>query len=73
MTDHNLQKLMYLTHKIALRHYYLLTKLRSEYIKRFGSDPSVLDDELFVDTFENASFECITVKEMTENVLNLTK
>lgn len=67
MTNKGLQKLMDDTYKARVHHRALLQRLEEEYEKRYGYDPSSVDDDFFIDTFHYASGGKITVKQMDEN------
>jgi hypothetical protein len=65
--DSELQKLMDRTHDACVKHNELLRKLEKEYEKRFGTDPSSVDDDYFIDTFHYGQGGRITVSQMTES------
>lgn len=67
MLDKELQKLMDETYKLCLQHKAKLDKLEKEYERRFGYDPSSVDDDFFIDTFHYGSGSRVTVKQMTES------
>jgi len=67
MTDKELQKLMDDTYKACIHHKKLLDELEEEYEKRYGYDPSSVDDDYFIDTFHYGSGGRITVKQMAKN------
>lgn len=67
MSDKQLQKLMDETYNLCIKHRKKLKELETEYIKRFGYDPSSIDDDFFIDTFHYGSGKRITVNQMSEN------
>jgi hypothetical protein len=67
MTDKELQKLMDDTYNACVHHNRLLKELEEEYEKRFGFNPSSVDDDFFIDTFHYGSGSRITVKQMAKN------
>ena len=67
MTDKKLQKLMDETYKLCIQHKNKLEELEKEYERRFGHDPSIVDDDYFIDTFHYGSGGSITVEKMTES------
>ena len=54
------------THKLCIQHKQNLELLEKEYEKRFGYDPSSVDDDFFIDTFHYGSGKRITVNQMAE-------
>lgn len=67
MTDKQLKKLMDKTLILAIKHRETLRLLESEYFKRFGHNPSEVDDDFFIDTFHYGNGGLVTVEQLTDN------
>lgn len=66
MDNRKLQELMDQCYQAGLKHKRLLEQLEAEYEARFGSNPSDVDDDNFIDTFHYCTGERMTVKQMTK-------
>jgi hypothetical protein len=73
MTDKRLQKLMTKTIEQKLKFFGLIDKLENEYIRRFGENPSQMDDDNFIDTFHLGQGNEMTVEKLTEHAKNCNK
>lgn len=70
MTDENFQKLINQTIKQKLRFFALLEKVENEYERRFGYNPSDVDDDNFIDTFHMPQNDEMDVATLTERAKN---
>lgn len=73
MKNSELQKLMNETIDQKLKFFALVDKLELEYIRRFGENPSQLDDDNFIDTFHLNQRNKMTVKQLTDCAKNGNK
>jgi len=67
MTDKKLQELMNATIRLKLKYQSKLELLEQEYERRFGYNPSEIDDDNFIDTFHYAQGSDMTVAKLIEN------
>lgn len=67
MNDKELQLLMNKTYSACIKHKELLKQLEAEYEKRYGANPSEIDDDYFIDTFHYGSGNRIILSKMKEN------
>jgi hypothetical protein len=70
MTDEKFQKLIDQTIKQKLRFFALLEKVENEYERRFGYNPSDVDDDNFIDTFHMPQNDAMDVATLTERAKN---
>ena len=68
MNNKDLQKLINVTIEAKLLYFGLVYELENEYVRRFGNNPSELDDEAFIDTIHYNQSNKLTVKQLTESV-----
>lgn len=70
MTDEKFQKLIDQTIKQKLRFFALLKKVENEYERRFGYNPSDVDDDNFIDAFHMPQNDKMDVATLTEKAKN---
>jgi hypothetical protein len=73
MKDTKFQEIIDKTLRAKQRYFSLLQKVEDEYKKRFGFDPSDIDDDFFIDTFHCKQGYIMTVKEMTKEADRISK
>ena len=71
MTNKKLQDLINVTIRLKLKYQSKLELLEQEYERRFGYNPSEIDDDNFIDTFHYAQGSDMTVVELIKNAKTL--
>lgn len=71
MTNKKLQDLINVTIRLKLKYQSKLELLEQEYERRFGYNPSEIDDDNFIDTFHYAQGSNMTVAELIKNAKTL--